>query len=77
MKIKKKAAIAAAAVFTAAMSFRACDNLTSTVYGPPPEEWELTLTKPDTEIVNNDDTTQSEKENGHDTSEETEGDEQQ
>ncbi len=77
MKIKKKAAIAAAAVFTAAMSFRACNNVTSVVYGPPPEEWELTLTKPDTETVNNDDTNQSEEEADSDASEETEVDEQQ
>lgn len=72
MKIKKKAAIAAA-VFTAAINFSACDNYASGVYGPPSEEWEYEET--DTEIVSNDDAAQSETETDPDTSEETEGDE--
>lgn len=39
MKMKKKAAIAAA-VFAAAMNFSACDNYASGVYGPPNEDFE-------------------------------------
>ncbi len=50
MKMKKKAVIAAA-VFTAAMNFSACDNYASGAYGPP-EEREYY------ETVSNDDTTQ-------------------
>ena len=74
MKIKKKAVIAAVA-FAAAMNFSACDNIGGGVYGPPPEELEYEET--DTEIVSDNDTTQSEEEIDHDTSEETKGDEQQ
>lgn len=78
MKIKKKAALAAVA-FAAAMNLSACydpnDNINDNAYGPPPETWEYEETN--TEIVSNDDTTQSEEENSPDTSEETEGDEQQ
>ena len=78
MKIKKKAALAAVA-FAAAMNLSACydpnDNINDAAYGPPPETWEYEETN--TEIVSNDDTTQSEEETSPDTSEETEGDEQQ
>lgn len=74
MKIKKKAAVAAA-VFAAAMNFSACDNVPDAVYGPPTETWGQEET--DTEVVSNDGTTQSEEETSPDTSEETEGDEQQ
>ncbi len=70
MKIKKKTALAAA-VFTAAMNFSACDNYADTVYGPPSETPEYT------ETVSNDDNSQSEEENASDASEETKGDEQQ
>ena len=71
MKMKKKAALAAV-LFSAAL------NTACNLYGPPEsefEEWELE--ENDTEIVINDDTTQSEEETSPDTSEETEGDEQQ
>ncbi|MDE6710496.1 MAG: hypothetical protein K2J76_08400 [Oscillospiraceae bacterium] len=52
------------------------ENQNANVYGPPErEEWEYEET--DTEIVSNDDTTQSEEEISPDTSEETQGDEQQ
>ena len=78
MKIKKKA-VAAAVAFAAAINLSACydpdDNINYNVYGPPPETWEQEETN--TEIVSNDDTTQSEEETAHDTSEETNGDEQQ
>lgn len=78
MKIKKKAA-AAAVAFAAAINLSACydpnDNMNDCAYGPPPETWEQEET--DTEIVNNDDMTQSETETDSGTSEETEGDEQQ
>ena len=76
MKIKKKAALAAA--FLTMTNFSACSNFNQEVYGPPldpDEKWEQEET--DTEIVSNDDTTQSEEEPSPDTSEETEGDEQQ
>ena len=73
MKIKKKAALAAA--FLTMTNFSACSNFNQDVYGPPMTEWEQEET--DTEIVINYDTTQSEEETGLDTSEETEGDEQQ
>ena len=39
MKIKKKAAVAAAAAVSVALSFRACNNFISVVYGPPPEDF--------------------------------------
>lgn len=39
MKIKKKAAIAAA--FLTAASFSACSNFNQDVYGPPPDEQEI------------------------------------
>ncbi|MBD5141642.1 MAG: hypothetical protein HDT25_09570 [Ruminococcus sp.] len=69
MKMKKKAIIAAAA-FAVAMNLSACaygppewdeeDNYNMGVYGPPEfEEWEQEET--DTEIVGNDDTTQTEE----------------
>lgn len=76
MKIKKKAA-AAAAVFAAAMNFSACDNYNGDVYGPPTETWAQEET--DTEAVSNDDATpsESESETSPDNSETTEGDEQQ
>ena len=69
MKMKKKAALAAV-LFSAAL------NTACNLYGPPEfEEWEFE--ENDTEIVINDDTTQIEEETDPDTSEETEGDEQQ
>ena len=61
MKIKKNAAIAAA-IFTAAINFSACDNYADTVYGPPSYE------ETDTEIVSNDDNSQSEEETNPDDS---------
>ena len=67
MKIKKKAALAAAAFLTMT-NFSACSNYNQDVYGPPVEEWEIEET--DTESVNDDDTTQSKTET-------TDGDEQQ
>ncbi|MBD5145132.1 MAG: hypothetical protein HDT21_04365 [Ruminococcus sp.] len=74
MKIKKKAAIAAAAFLTLT-NFSACNNFNQDVYGPPITEWEQEET--DTEIVSNYDTIQSEEKNSSDNSEETERDEQQ
>lgn len=68
MKIKKKAAIAAA-VFAAAMNFSACDNYASGAYGPPEER--------EYEIVVNDGTTKSDTETDPENSEEEKGDEQQ
>lgn len=73
MKIKKKAAIAAA--FLTMTNFSACNNFNQDVYGPPMTEWEQEET--DTEIISNEDATQSETETDSDTSEEPEGDEQQ
>lgn len=73
MKIKRKAAIAAA--FLTMTNFSACNNYNQDVYGPPPETWGQEET--DTEIVSNDDTTPSETETDSDTSEEIQGDEQQ
>ncbi|MDE7288636.1 MAG: hypothetical protein K2N71_03905 [Oscillospiraceae bacterium] len=74
MKIKKKAAIAAAAFLTMT-NFSACSNYNQDVYGPPVRE--LDQEETDTEIVSNDNTTQSETETVSATSEEPEGDEQQ
>ncbi len=68
MKIKKKAAVAAA-IFTAAMNFSACDNYASGAYGPPEER--------EYDIVVNDDTAQSDTESDPDDSEEAKGAEQQ
>lgn len=58
MKIKKKAAIAAAAFLTMT-NFSACNNYNQDVYGPPVREWEQEET--DTETVSNADTTQNEE----------------
>ena len=69
MKIKKKAAIAAA-LFSAAMNFSACDNVGSGVYGPPPETRAYEET--DTETVNNDVTAQNVNEQLSDITETTE-----
>lgn len=78
MKMKKKAALAAV-LFSAAMNLSACydpnDNINDAAYGPPPETWEQEET--DTELVSNDDNSQSEGETTSDVSEEPEGDEQQ
>ena len=70
MKIKKKAAVAAAAFLTMT-NFSACNNVNQDVYGPPPETHEYT------ETTNNDDTPQNEEETDTDNSETSEGDEQQ
>lgn len=72
MKIKKKAAIAAAA-FLAMTNFSACSNVNQDVYGSPLEEWEQEETNMET--VSNDGTTRSGEETDNDVSEETEGDE--
>lgn len=69
MKIKKKAAIAAA--FLTMTNFSACSNFNQDVYGPPVRETEQE------ETVSNDDTAQNEEETDSDVSEETQGDEQQ
>lgn len=57
MKIKKKAAIAAA--FLTMANFSACDNVGSGVYGPPPDEQEIEQQN-DTETVSGEDVSQSE-----------------
>lgn len=69
MKIKKKAAIAAA--FLTMTNFSACSNYNQDVYGPPVTEWEQEET--DTEADDND-TTRSEEETDPDASEEAKGD---
>lgn len=68
MKMRKKAALAAV-IFSAALN-TACE-----VYGPPQEDWESE--ESDTDIVCNDDTTQTKAETETDASDETKGDEQQ
>ncbi|MDE6593151.1 MAG: hypothetical protein K2K57_08840 [Oscillospiraceae bacterium] len=51
MKVKKKAA-AAAAFFSVAMSFSACHNYGSGVYGPPPEDFDdEAVTQSETENI--------------------------
>lgn len=57
MKIKKKAAIAAA--FLTAASFSACSNFNQDVYGPPPDEQEIEQQN-DTETVSGEEVSQSE-----------------
>lgn len=70
--MKMKAAIAAAAFLTMT-NFSACNNFNQEVYGPPEfEEWELE--ENDTEIISNEDATQSETETA---SEEAKGDDRQ
>lgn len=57
MKIKKKAAVAAA--FLTAASFSACSNFNQDVYGPPPDEQEIEQQN-DTETVSGEEVLQSE-----------------
>lgn len=68
----KKAVIAAAA-FSAVMSFSACNNKNSTVYGPPPEEWlqeMATETEAETEDIDSEAVSETEAEDSFDTSDE-------
>lgn len=68
MKIKKKAAVAAA--FLTAASFSACSNFNQDVYGPPPDEREIEQQN-DTETVSGEDVSQNKA--STDDSETTEG----
>lgn len=69
MKMKKKAALAAAALLTAT-NFSACSNFNQDVYGPPTDEWEVEEQN-DTETVSGEDISQIET--STDDSETTEG----